>query len=60
MQDIYFLDADDLLLQLAEQPNREDRDHLIALAQAHALASVAKSLADIRSLLAPPTAGGNE
>lgn len=37
-------DADDLLCQLAEQPEHPDRDHMVALATAHALTAIAAHL----------------
>jgi len=43
--DIFLPDADHLLCLLAEQPEHPDRDHLTQLAIAHALTSIATSLA---------------
>lgn len=37
-------DADHLLCELAEQPDHPERDHLTALATAHALAAIAAHL----------------
>lgn len=37
-------DADHLLGELAEQPEHPERDHMVALATAHALAAIAAHL----------------
>lgn len=45
--DIYLPDADYFLSQLAETDPHPDRDHLVQLATAHALTSIALSLRKI-------------
>lgn len=45
--DIYLPDAQGILGQLAEDPEQEGRDHLVQVAIAHALTSIATNLAKL-------------